>query len=110
MNETVALPELLRRRLDIVGRLSQATSQMQKWHQARMSADMDAQRCEMSGEAAATAQDLQHRLQHDLHEAQCRAEEADTGMARCEALIAEIEQSLAETDQEIEALQQPAGG
>ena len=102
MNEAVDLPDLLRRRLDLVGRLSQATSQMQKWQQARMSADMDALRCELQGDADVAARDLQR----DWHEAQCRAEEAESGMARCEALIAEIEQSLAETDQEIEAFRQ----
>ncbi len=102
MND-VSLPELLRRRLDLVARLSHATSQFQKWQQARMSADMDALRCEMSLEEA--ARDLQAGdLQHDLHEALRRSEEADCGMARWEALIAEIEQSLAETDCEIEAL------
>jgi chromosome segregation ATPase len=110
MNESAALPELLRRRLDIVGRLSQATSEMQKWQQARMSVDMDAQRCEMAGDAPETARDLQHRLQHELHEAQCRADEAESGMARCEALIAEIEQSLAETDLEIQTWSRDAGG
>ena len=94
------LPELLRRRLDLVGRMSQATSQMQKWQQVRMSAEMEALRCELSGDVLAAAQDLQR----DLHEAQCRAEEADSGMARCEALMAEIEHSLSETDLEIEAV------
>ena len=92
--DALALPDLLRRRLDLVTRLSLATSQMQRWRQTRMAADMDAQRCEMADEAA---QDLQR----ELHEALLRSEEADSGVARCEALIAEIEQSLAETDRDI---------
>jgi hypothetical protein len=92
-----ALSDLLRRRLDLVGRLSLATSQMQKWRQTRMAADMDAQRCEM-------ARDPARDLQQELHEALCRSEEAESGAARCEALIAEIEQSLAETDREIGTL------
>ncbi len=94
MNDS-ALADLLRRRLDLVGRLSLATSQMQKWRQSRMAADMDAQRCEMARDPS--AQDLQR----ELHEALCRSEEAESGVERCEALIAEIEQSLAETDREI---------
>ena len=98
-----SLAELLRRRLDLVARLSQATSQFQKMQLARMSADLDALRCGMSGDDA--AQDLQTSSSpYELHGALCRVEEADCGMARCEALIAEIEQSLAETDGEIEAL------
>jgi hypothetical protein len=96
MNDSV-LRELLRRRLDLVARLSLATSQMQGWRQRRMAADMDAQRCEMARDDA--AQDLQR----ELHEALCRSDEAESGVARCEALIAEIEQSLAEADREIEA-------
>ena len=99
--EQSVLPELLRRRLDLVSRLSLATSQMQRWRQSGMAADMDAQRCEMGRDEA--AQDLQR----ELHEALCRSEEAESGVARCEALIAEIEQSLAETDREIAAA---AGG
>jgi uncharacterized coiled-coil protein SlyX len=33
----------------------------------------------------------------------CSTKEAESRVARCEALIAEVEQSLAETDREIEA-------
>jgi len=103
MNETT-LPDVLRRRLYLVGRLSLATSQMQKWRQSQMAADMDAQRCEMAGDGMAQQLQRDQKLQRELHEALCRSEEAETGAARCEALIAEIEQSLAETDREIETL------
>jgi hypothetical protein len=74
--------ELLRRRFDIVAHLSQATSQLQKCRQVLMAADMDLLR----------------------YEASARAEEAESGLARCRALIAEMEESLAETDREIEML------
>ena len=90
--------DLLRLRLDLVSRLSLATSQLQRWRQTRMAADMDAQRCELARDDA--AQDLQREWDEALR----RSEEADCGMARCEALIDEIEHSLAEADREIAAL------
>lgn len=97
MNDS-AMIDLLRLRLDLVSRLSLATSQLQRWRQCRMSAEMDAQRCELAGDDA--AQDLQR----EWDEALLRSQEADCGAARCEALIAEIEQSLDEADREIAAL------
>jgi hypothetical protein len=92
-----AMIDLLRLRLGLVSRLSLATSQLQRWRQNRMSAEMDAQRCELAPDNA--AQDLQREWDEALR----RLEEADCGAARCAALIAEIEQSLAETDREIAA-------
>ena len=97
MNENATV-DLLRLRLDLVLRLSLATSQLQKWRQIRMSADMDAQRCEDARDDS--AQDLQREWDEALR----RSEEADCGVARCEALIAEIEQGLAEVDRDIAAL------
>ena len=93
-----ALIDLLRLRLDLVSRLSLATSQLQKCWQSRMAAEMDAQRCELARDDAA------QELQREWDEALRRSEEADCGAARCEALIAEIERSLAEADREIAAL------
>ncbi len=90
--------ELLRLRLDLVARLSLATSQWQTWQGQRMAAEMDAQRCEMARDE--TAQDLQREWDDALR----RCEEAQCGSERCEALIAEIEHSLAEADREIAAL------
>ena len=97
MNENATV-DLLRLRLDLVLRLSLATSQLQKWRQIRMAADMDAQRCEDARDDS--AQDLQREWDEALR----RSEEADCGVARCEALIAEIEQGLAEVDRDIAAL------
>jgi len=89
-----AIPELLRRRFDMVARLSEITSRQQKFQQARMSAEMDVQRCEMAdGEAA----------QRERNEALARAQSADDSIAACEALIAEIEAGLDATDREIAA-------
>jgi hypothetical protein len=88
------LRELLRRRLELVARLSLATSQLQRWRQTRMAADMDAQRCEAADGAA-------QELQRELQDAMRRSEEAETSVERCEALLNELEQSLAEIDGEI---------
>jgi len=89
--------ELLRRRFDMVARLSEITSRLQKFQQARMSAEMDAQRCEMAGGDHTS----------ELSEARARAEAADEGAAACEAEIAKVEAGLDETDREIAA---QAGG
>lgn len=94
------LPDVLRRRLDLVSRLALATSQLQKCRQSRMAADMDAQRCDLARDEAAS--DAAARdLQREWDEALRRSEEAESGVARCEALIDELERSLAEADREI---------
>ncbi len=92
------LGELVQRRLDIVQRLAEATSAMQKLQQMRAGAEMDAQRCEM-----ALDRGPDDDLARDLLEAQERIEESERGMARCEADIAALESILAVTDREIES-------
>lgn len=93
-----APPDLLRRRYDMVARLSEITSQLQKFHQARMSAEMDVQRIEMTPDGAA------RDLREELNEAHSRLQSADEAITGCEARLAEIEARLDETDREIAAL------
>ena len=95
------LGELMGRRLELVQRLSLATSALQRLQQLRLAAEMDVQRCEMAlhrGPPDEMARDL---LEGDLKEAVERVEENHRGMERCEAEIAALESSLAETDREI---------
>ena len=94
---TSSLPDLLARRLELVGRLSQATAAMQKLQQARAGAEMDAMRCEMG-----LGGQSQEDMARDLLDARQRVDESDRGMERCEAEIAALEQDLAETDRQIE--------
>ncbi len=107
-SQSPALQDLLARRLDLVARLSQATAALQRLQQTRASAEMDAQRCEIGLEGEGTgdmARDLLRRdsLKADLAEARERIDESEAGLERCEAEIAGFEQSLAETDRQIEA-------
>lgn len=97
MSGAPALRDLLARRLDLVGRLSLATAAMQKLQQARASAEMDIQRCEI-----VLSRGADDGLARDLLEARQRVEESDRGGERCEAEIAALEESLAETDRRIE--------
>ncbi len=94
---TSSLPDLLARRLELVGRLSQATAAMQKLQQARAGAEMEAMRCEMG-----LGGQSQEDMARDLLDARQRVDESDRGMERCEAEIAALEQDLAETDRQIE--------
>ena len=87
------MPDLLRRRFDMVASLSQATMQLQKHQQARLSADIDVQRCEMTDAP-----------QSELGEAVARRDAAEDAAADCEAKIGEIEAALDATDREIAAL------
>jgi hypothetical protein len=93
-----ALRDLLTRRLELVARLSQVTAAKHKLQQARAGAEIEIQRCEMaaiSGPDDEVARDLLRARQH--------AEESARGEERCEAEIADLELSLAETDRQIEA-------
>ena len=91
------LPDLLRLRFDMVSQLSQATSRLQKFQQARMSAEMDVQRCEM-------AQELPDDCQPERDAALARAQAADEAIVDCETLIAQMEAELDETDRAIATL------
>lgn len=92
------LGELVQRRLDIVQRLAEATSAMQKLQQMRAGAEMDVQRCEM-----ALDRGPDDDLARELLEAEARIEESERGMAQCEADVAALESILAETDHAIES-------
>lgn len=101
------LRELFANRLALVERLSQATSALQKLQQARAGAEMDVQRCEIGlglEPHADVARDLPNPsvLLANLLDARQRVEDSDRGMERCEAEIADLESSLAETDRQIE--------
>lgn len=101
------LRELFANRLALVERLSQATSALQKLQQARAGAEMDVQRCEIGlglEPHADVARDLLNPsvLLANLLDARQRVEDSDRGMERCEAEIADLELSLAETDRQIE--------
>ncbi len=108
MTEPAAtLRELFANRLALVERLSRATSALQKLQQARAGAEMDVQRCEMGlglEPHADVACDLQTptSLQASLLDARQRVEDSDRGTERCEAEIADLESTLAETDRQIE--------
>ncbi len=102
-----ALGELFANRLALVERLSRATSALQKLQQARAGAEMDVQRCEIGlglEPHADVARDLlsPSALVANLLDARQRVEDSDRGMERCEAEIADLESSLAETDRQIE--------
>jgi hypothetical protein len=97
-DSAAALRDLLRRRLELVARLSQTTAAKLKLQQARSGAEFDIQRCEM-----ALTFGLDDEMARDLLEARQRAEESGRGEERCEAEIADLESSLAETDRQIEA-------
>jgi hypothetical protein len=96
-----ALGEFLRRRLELVQRLSLATSTLQRLQQARLAAEMDVQRCEMALQGELPEDVARDLLEADLKEAIERVEEHDRGMERCEVEIAALESSLAETDHAI---------
>lgn len=104
---TPALRDLLASRLALVGRLSQATAGLQRLQQARAGAEMEVQRCEI-GLGLEPHDDVARNLQPpslleaSLLDARHRVEDSDRGMERCEAEIADLESSLAETDRQIE--------
>jgi hypothetical protein len=98
-SSTPALRDLLMQRLELVARLSQTTAAKHKLQQRRSGAEIDIQRCEM-----ALASGPDDEMARDLLEARQRAEESGRGEARCEAEIADLEASLAETDRQIEAV------
>jgi hypothetical protein len=101
------LRDLLAGRLELVERLSRATAALQRVRQTRAGAEMDVQRCEIGlglEPHAELARDLLNpsALEASLLEARRRVEDSDRGMERCEAEIADLESSLAETDRQIE--------
>ena len=74
------------------------TAARHKLQQARSGAEVDIQRCEM-----ALSRGPDDGMARDLLEARQRAEESGRGEERCEAELADLESSLAETDRQIGA-------
>ncbi len=92
----MTLRELLARRLETVAQVSLATSALQKLLQMRASAEMDALRCEI-----AMGREPSDEVARDLLQARERLDDTDMRLERCEAEIAALEATLAETDREI---------
>jgi hypothetical protein len=92
----MTLRDLFARRVEIVAEVALVTSALQKLLLTRASAEMDAMRCEI-----AMDREPSDEVARDLLQARERLDDTDLRLERCEAEIAALEATLAETDREI---------